>query len=647
MGAPHLDCEDHKMSVSRLLSLAALLACPAFAPAQFVVNTDTGFGMDDGAITPDGRYGVVKMNAHEGSMRVYDMQTGVRLEEHLCQFFGFSTGEHMDSAAVTNERAITIGDCAYIGDLTAVGTPQFIIAHHEVGTPAVDLAITPDGTIAAVRGGNPNSSSPGGLFLFDLATGAQLANTPGLPSSAFNGAYSTALDTVAVTNTHAVFLSLVSASPSTPETRITIFSLRHDGGPAPVIAFETSAAAGLGRDLDGAPSDLMITPDGQYVAVRSEFEVALYDLAGHAAGPVWRAVPAQNPGSLGNASMDTLVATNSRIATITRWSQGGVGAQLDLFDLAGNQLMQRFVGDPHDLAVTPAGNRLLVRTSSGAELFDLDVDPSVGPLVSLASTSAQSTHTGFGAGLDSLEVTDTTAAMLFRKNSTTSVRVYDISADTFDLTFKYTLPDSATDLDLTPDGTRLVVSADHSVEVLDLRLGAPVLSQSFSGAGPVPWSDGVVVNNDQALAWGVHGFDLGWVATLDLFSAPVTYCEAQNNSTGSAAHIHGTGSASITSNDLNLWATGLPAAAPAMLVYGDGQSATPFGHGTSCVAGTVFRFPLGAGQANGTLGEVVNVTGAPATGGAITAGSTWNFQFLYRDGRTRRTTDAVTVTFLP
>jgi hypothetical protein len=41
------------------------------------------------------------------------------------------------------------------------------------------------------------------------------------------------------------------------------------------------------------------------------------------------------------------------------------------------------------------------------------------------------------------------------------------------------------------------------------------------------------------------------------------------------------------------------------------------------------------------------VTGAPATGGAITAGSTWNFQFLYRDGRARRTTDAATVTFLP
>ena len=640
------------MRLSRYLSLAALLTCPALAPAQFVVGVDTGgpifsgvLGIDDGEITPDGRYGVLRENAWAGSLRLYDMQTLTLLEYHKCAIS--SSGENHDSVAVTDKRAITIGDCAYIADLDAIGTPQFILAHHELGTPAVDLAITPDGTIAAVRGGGPTGASPGGLFLFDLTSGAQLVNTPGLPSSAFNGSYSTALDTVAVTDSYAVFLSLVQTSPGLPETRVTIFSLRHDGGPVPVITFESSSAVGLAHDLDGAPSDLAITPNGKYVAVRSEFEIGLYALDGHSTAPVWRAAPKQNPGPLANATMDTIVATDARIATITRWSIGGVGTQVDVFDIAGNQVKNRIVGDPHDLALTPAGDRLVVRTSLGGALFDLGLDPAAGLLPTLATTTASATHTGFAAGLDSLVVTNTQAAMLFRNNSSTDVRVFDISADTFALTMQSTLPEAATDLAFTPDETRLVLSSNSHLDVFDLRTASVVLSHDIPGTGPVPWSDGVVANDTHALVWGVNGSQVGWVASVDLFSAPVTYCEAQNNSTGSAAHIHGTGSASIGSNDLTLWATGLPAAAPAVLVYGSGQSSTPFGSGTSCVAGTVFRFPLNAGQANGLLGELVNVTGVPATGGAISAGSTWNFQFLYRDGRARRTTDAVTVSFLP
>ena len=627
---------------SFLLVPAALFALTSFASAQFVLNVDTDLGMDDGALTPDGRYGVIRMNAWAGSMRAYDMQTGALVEEHQCAFF--SSGENQDSVAVTNERAITIGDCAYIADLGAVGTPQFILAHHELGNDARDVEITPDGSIAAVCGGTPNAMSPGGLFLFDLATGALLANTPGAPSDAFSGAYSTALDTVAVTDTHAVFLSFVDAGA--PQTRVTIFSLKNDTG-APATAFETTATPGLGGDLDGAPSDLMITPDGKYVAVRSEFEVALYALAGRPTGAEWRAAPLQNPGALQNATMDTIVATDTRIATITRWSNGGVGAQLDLFDLAGNQVMDRLVGDPHDLAVTPSGQRLVVRTSSGAALYDLATDPAAGSLQELAQTTASATHTGFGAGLDSVEVTETRAAMIFRQNSQTDVRVFDISADTFQVLAQYLMPEPATDLSITPDETRLVLSADSYLEVFDLRTNTLALTRNISSAGPIPWSDGVVTNNTHALVWGVNGSQTGWVATVDLFSAPTSYCRSQNNSTGAAAVTHASGSASVAANDLKLWGTGLPASELAVLVYGNGRGATPFGEGTSCVSGTVHRFPLNTSAASGQLGEVVDVNGALSAGGAITAGSTWNFQFLYRDGSLRNTTDAVTVTFLP
>ena len=71
---------------------AAVAALASLAPAQFLLDVDTDLGMDDGEITPDGRYGVVKMNAYAGSMRVYDMQTGSLVEYHECAFF--SSGEN-------------------------------------------------------------------------------------------------------------------------------------------------------------------------------------------------------------------------------------------------------------------------------------------------------------------------------------------------------------------------------------------------------------------------------------------------------------------------------------------------------------------------------------------------------------------------
>jgi len=499
---------------SLLLWGAAALALPGTLSAQSVLNVDYELGMDDGEITPDGRYGVVRMNGYQGTMRVYDMATGALVERHQCDpnMFGPFGGANEDGVAVTNERAIMIGNCALIGDLTAVGTPGFLLGNHYVGQRARDVAITPDGTIAAVRGGHV--ATGGGLFLFDLQTGAQLVNAPGDPSNYFSSLYSSSLDSVAVTNQFAVFTSLASDTP--PTTRVTIFALRTDSG-VPAIAYETVAAAGPDQDLQGAPSDLAITPDGRYVALRSEFEVALFRLRAAGPGPVWRKPPLANPGGLGNATMDTIAVTDTRIATITRWSNGGVGAQVDVFDLAGNQAADRIVGDPHDLAITPSGERLIVRTSSGAALYDLGARPAGGNLPQLDSAVAMSTHTGWSAGLDSIEVSRKRAAMLFRTGTSTDVRVFDISADTLNQVGRFTLPDEPTDLALTPNGRRLVVTGLHHLQVFDLRTNTLMLDHDVPGnLGYVPWSDGTVADDARALTWGVNGDQLGWVAVVDL-----------------------------------------------------------------------------------------------------------------------------------
>ena len=256
----------------RLLSALALTLTAA-APAQTVLGIDRDLGMDDGEITPDGRYGVVRMNGYDGELRVYDMATGNLVQQHNCGTMLLQM-ENQDGVAVTNERAVIIGNCAVFGDLTAVGTSAFHMASHVVGVAARDLELTPDGSTAAVRGGSTEQGLLGGLYLFDLASAAPLAYAPGEPGPSSSSAYP--LDTVAVSNSHAVFLS--EGNPGVggaPTTRVTVFELHPAGGGPPAVAFETGAAV---LDLAGIGRDLAISPDAAHVAVHADAEISLIDL---------------------------------------------------------------------------------------------------------------------------------------------------------------------------------------------------------------------------------------------------------------------------------------------------------------------------------------------------------------------------------
>ncbi|HVS11243.1 MAG TPA: hypothetical protein VMS76_15345, partial [Planctomycetota bacterium] len=82
---------------------------------------------------------------------------------------------------------------------------------------------------------------------------------------------------------------------------------------------------------------------------------------------------------------------------------------------------------------------------------------------------------------------------------------------------------------------------------------------------------------------------------------------------------------------------------------------TPFGDGWKCV-GTggvgIFRLPVLKTAASGTASWKLDVNAPPSPAGAITAGSTWHFQFWYRDvggpvGSGFNLSDALTATFCP
>ena len=138
----------------------------------------------------------------------------------------------------------------------------------------------------------------------------------------------------------------------------------------------------------------------------------------------------------------------------------------------------------------------------------------------------------------------------------------------------------------------------------------------------------------------------------DLIGTP--YCVAGLNTEGEQARIHGWGSASITDNELRLVVEGGVPGKLGLFFYGAGQQQIPFGDGFLCITAPLFRLqpPVLMGGTNGLAVFDLDLTKPPAGSGAgmITAGSTWNFQFWYRDPmgpNSSNASNATAVTFLP
>ncbi len=132
-------------------------------------------------------------------------------------------------------------------------------------------------------------------------------------------------------------------------------------------------------------------------------------------------------------------------------------------------------------------------------------------------------------------------------------------------------------------------------------------------------------------------FDGGWkLSAVQIIqgatSVGTTYCTSLPSSVGPAAVMSaiatpsGPGEASFAANDLVLSASPVPAGSPALFFYGSTQVNAPFGNGIRCVGGTISRLPL----TMTTPGQEM-ITPVDYAQTSITAGSTWNFQGLFRD----------------
>ncbi|HJP00462.1 MAG TPA: PQQ-dependent sugar dehydrogenase [Planctomycetota bacterium] len=111
------------------------------------------------------------------------------------------------------------------------------------------------------------------------------------------------------------------------------------------------------------------------------------------------------------------------------------------------------------------------------------------------------------------------------------------------------------------------------------------------------------------------------------------FCQSTPNSTGTRASISSNGQCSVSDNAFVLTAASVPDQ-PGVFFYGDGQAGggagVPFFDGFRCVGGTsLIRLGVTAGS-GGQASYALDFTALPPAG-QISPGSTWYFQFWFRD----------------
>ena len=112
--------------------------------------------------------------------------------------------------------------------------------------------------------------------------------------------------------------------------------------------------------------------------------------------------------------------------------------------------------------------------------------------------------------------------------------------------------------------------------------------------------------------------------------APVATCVTTPNSVGSGARVASFGSTGVSDGAFTLTAAGLPANQYGIFFFGPNQISVPLGDGTLCVGGGLSRLSVMQADWTGNVQHALDFNAPPATG-ALLPGTSWLFQFWYRD----------------
>ncbi|MFT4539791.1 MAG: hypothetical protein ACI835_002240 [Planctomycetota bacterium] len=135
---------------------------------------------------------------------------------------------------------------------------------------------------------------------------------------------------------------------------------------------------------------------------------------------------------------------------------------------------------------------------------------------------------------------------------------------------------------------------------------------------------------------------------------PIPYCQAGPNSVNFlGAQIDFQGSIDIGANNFVLKCQLVPNQ-PGLFYYGGGQIQQPFGNGFRCVSpgtGGIYRLGVVIPQSGADAVWTLDFSNPPEPNSQIHPGSTWNFQYWYRDpaggGHGFNLSNALQVTFCP
>jgi hypothetical protein len=139
--------------------------------------------------------------------------------------------------------------------------------------------------------------------------------------------------------------------------------------------------------------------------------------------------------------------------------------------------------------------------------------------------------------------------------------------------------------------------------------------------------------------------------TVPVCPSPYNYCFTSPNSVDpNGAYIGYAGTTLIANNDLTLITSSVPPNSAGLYFFGNNETYATFGNGYRCVAGSVFRLPIIQANLFGDAVYALNYNAAPALG-HIAAGTTWKFQYWYRNpaggGAGFNLSDALSVDFCP
>lgn len=145
----------------------------------------------------------------------------------------------------------------------------------------------------------------------------------------------------------------------------------------------------------------------------------------------------------------------------------------------------------------------------------------------------------------------------------------------------------------------------------------------------------IAISGRDLVVGAPYGSPAGSAFVFDLApEVTSTYCTSAPNSTGLPCLIGASGSVSVAANDLVLVARQAPPHANGLFLCGTTRAAIPMATGTLCVSpfapGIVRLGPVTQANASGFASRALDLLALPAAA-AIVPGSTWYFQFWYRN----------------